>query len=130
MKVGSLKPLIKLIPVLQSYVALALCYLCPVYDDFKLLFLIEASAIFGVISVWMIICNVTNLNFEPIRLDCMIYMIYGLLSYYGSLSFNNFYVHLFMTVFSVLYMSYFFCTLALELSHHLDVPIFSTKKTN
>jgi len=125
---GSIKCFLKLIPLFLVYLGLALVYNSEIYGPYKLLFCVQASALFGILSVWMIICNTTAIKYQIIRADVLIYVVYALLTYFGSEKFNSYELHLFVALAYLLYMSYFFCALARELSNHLDIPMFSVKQ--
>lgn len=125
---GSFKPVVKLIPILQLYAGIGILFFTDVYKTYQLLFLVGVSSLFGVLSVWMIICNVTKINFEPIRLDTSLYSVYAILTFYASEKISTYEVHLTITILTVAYMGYFFCSLANELADHLGIHIFSIKK--
>ncbi|CAG9328399.1 unnamed protein product [Blepharisma stoltei] len=124
----SYAPLLKWIPMIQVYIGTALIYQTSVYSKYALLFMIDQSVLFGALSVWMIICNVSKVSFSPLRIDTSLYLLYAILVYSGIDLFNQFEIHLAVTSAYVIYMCYFFSALALEIANYLDIPIFTVKK--
>ncbi|CAG9328398.1 unnamed protein product [Blepharisma stoltei] len=124
----SLAPLLKWIPMFQVYIGTALIYQTVAYSKYTLLFIIDQSTLFGVLSVWMIICNVSKVNFSSFRIDTSLYLLYAILVYSGIDFFNQFEVHLVVTFAFVIYICYFFSSLVLEIANYLDIPVFTVKQ--
>mmetsp|Transcript_20582 Transcript_20582/g.20518 ORF Transcript_20582/g.20518 Transcript_20582/m.20518 type:complete len:367 (+) Transcript_20582:12-1112(+) len=124
----SLVPLLKWIPMFQVYIGIALIYQTAVYSKYTLLFIVDQSVLFGILSVWMVICNVSKVNYSSFRIDTSLYLLYAILLYCGVDFFNQFEVNLAVTTAFVIYICYFFSSLVLEIANYLEIPVFTVKQ--